>query len=262
MTTGTCHLTEDERRVLEADGYVVRERAFGSDEVAAIVDECERVVAAVVAHRRGSRFPVSNYTFELDPADELMVKWEGSTDHVHGLEPLVHLSEPLACLALDPRLVHPMVDFVGDPAPMLFTEKLNLKRPFHGGKNPLHQDLPYWSDTIDGTRIATAMVFLDDADLGNGTLEVIPGSHRRGLWPTRSDGDQFAKNEVDQALADDVETVALEVPAGTVAFFGSALVHRSAPNTSDRQRRSLLYSYQPPGWPTMREQLRRMLTKA
>ncbi len=31
-------------------------------------------------------------------------------------------------------------DDVGEPS--LFTEKLNLERPFHGGANPLHQDYP------------------------------------------------------------------------------------------------------------------------
>jgi ectoine hydroxylase len=39
----------------------------------------------------------------------------------------------------------------------------------------------------------------------------------------------------------------LEVPAGSVVFFGSLLVHRSTPNRSGRDRRALLYSYQPAG---------------
>jgi hypothetical protein len=37
------------------------------------------------------------------------------------------------------------------------------------------------------------------------------------------------------------------VPAGTLVFFGSLLVHRSLPNRTDQDRRVLLYSYQPAG---------------
>lgn len=254
--SGGRRLDRRERETLAEHGYVVRERAFDADEVDAIVDACEALVVQVAEDRKGNRHEVGSYVFEPDMTVEVMVKWEGDTDVVHGLEPFVHLCEPLAWLTLDPRFVDPMADLVGDPAPMLFTEKLNLKRPQHGGRNPLHQDLPYWYDAADATRIATAMLFLDDADVGNGTLEVVPGSHRDGRWPTRTDGDAFTKLEIDLDLAAGAATVPVEVPAGSVVYFGSTLVHRSAPNTSDRERRSLLFSYQPPGAPHMRELLR------
>lgn len=261
MTTPSdrTHLLDAaERAALATDGYVLRERAFGTDEVAAIVDASEHLLRAVAEGRRGNRYEVGSYVFEPDLTAELMVKWEAGTDVVHGLEPFAHLSEPLAVLAVDPRLVDPMVELTGDPDPVLFTEKLNLKRPHHGGRNPLHQDLPYWSDAAHPTRTATAMVFLDDADLGNGTLEVVPGSHRDGPWRTRADGDAFGRLEIDPALEVGLVTVPIEVPAGSVVYFGSTLVHRSAPNTSDRERRSILYSYQPAGAPHMRDLLRRM----
>ena len=253
----TSHRLDDrERRRLADDGYVLREGVFDRSEVAATLDACEALVAEVVADRRGARLTVGSYTFEPDFTSTLMVKWEGDSDVVHGLEPFAHLSPPLADLALDPRFVEPMIDVIDDPAPALFTEKLNLKRPHHGGVNPLHQDFPYWKDTADASRIATAMLFLDDADVGNGTLEVVPGSHLRGPWPTRTDKDQFGNLEIDPAEEEGITTVALEAPAGSVVFFGPLLVHRSAPNRSDRERRALLYSYQPPGAPDMRDLLR------
>jgi ectoine hydroxylase len=251
-------LDDDELAQLDRDGYVVREAAFDRAEVRAILDECEAVVEGVAGAERGRRYTVGSYVFEPDATAELMVKWEGDTDVVHGLEPFVHLSEPLTWLTLDPRFVAPMIELCGDPAPCLFTEKLNLKRPHHGGRNPLHQDIPYWGDAAHPDRTATAMLFLDDADLGNGTLEVVPGSHRDGQWRTRTDGDAFGQLEIDPDLELGIETVPIEVPAGSVAYFGSTLVHRSAPNTSDRQRRSILFSYQPAGAPHMRDLLRTM----
>ena len=253
----THRLDADERQHLETDGYVLRRAVFSADEVAAVIDACETLVDEVARGRRGDRATVGSYTFEDDRTATLMVKWEGDSDIIHGLEPFAHLSPTLAGFAVDDRFVQPMVDVLDEPAPMLFTEKLNLKRPHHGGQNPFHQDYPYWkSDAYDATRIATAMLFLDDADASNGTLEVVPGSHRTGQWPTRTDSDTFGNLEIDPAATDDVNAVHLEVPAGSVVYFGPFLVHRSAPNRSARERRALLFSYQPPGAPDMRDLLR------
>jgi ectoine hydroxylase-related dioxygenase (phytanoyl-CoA dioxygenase family) len=241
-------LTAAEQDRARDDGYVLRTGVFSHDEVASIVEECERVVDAVVADRRGRRHTVGSYTFEPDRDARILVKWEGDTDVVHGIEPVAHLSPVLRRLAEDPRLVDPATTFTGDPSPTLYTEKLNLKRPRHGGRNPFHQDFPYWKDeTPFADRTCTAMLFLDDATLENGTLEVLPGSHRDGQRPTWTDRDPFGNLETDETRLDTTTTVALEVPRGSVVWFGAFLVHRSGPNTSAAQRRSLLYSYQPAG---------------
>jgi hypothetical protein len=253
----TSHrLDDNERQQLATDGYVVRERVFTTGEVTAVVEACESLVDKVARGRRGERSAVGSYTFEDDREATLMVKWEGVSDVIHGLEPFAHLSPLLGGLAVDPRFVQPMIDVIDDPAPTLFTEKLNLKRPHHGGKNPLHQDFPYWSDAKDASRIATAMMLLDDADTDNGTLEVVPGSHLQGLWHTRTDADYFGNLEIDPAAENGLRTVPIELHAGSVVYFGPFLVHRSAPNRSDRERRALLFSYQPPGAPDMRDLLR------
>lgn len=51
----------------------------------------------------------------------------------------------------------------------------------------------------------------------------------------------------DPARLDRSTEVVVEAPAGSVLFFGSLLVHRSAANRSERPRRALLPSYQPAG---------------
>ena len=90
---------------------------------------------------------VGSYVFDPDFVRGVMIKWEGDTDAVHGIEPFAHLSPELSRWAHDERLVQPMRTIVDDPEPSLFTEKLNLKRPRLGGPNPLHQDYPYWLDS-------------------------------------------------------------------------------------------------------------------
>ncbi len=190
----------------------------------------------------------------------VILKWEGDTDQLHGIEPFAHLSPDLERWGLDPRLVEPMVAFVGDDAPGLFTEKLNLKRPQVGGPNPLHQDYPYWQDGAqDATRVATAIVYLDDTTVANGCLEVVPGSHKAGRHPTRTDADAFGNLEMDPNANAHMERVAVELPAGSVVLFGPFLAHATGPNQTDTNRRALLYSYQPAGFPHSIEGLRSLL---
>jgi Phytanoyl-CoA dioxygenase (PhyH) len=248
----SARLTADELACLDTHGYVVRRNVFTPAEVGAITAACEALVERLVRETQLRRYAAGSYTFAPDFERSVMIKWEGDSDIVHGIEPFAHLDAELHRWALDPRFTEPMQDFVGDANPSLFTEKLNLKRPAHGGVNPLHQDYPYWLDTAEAPeRVATAMLFLDDADESNGCLEVVPGSHKSGRWRNRADSDEFGANEVDADAYPDVVPQPLPLAAGSVVMFGSMLVHCSAPNRSNRERRALLYSYQPAGHRTM-----------
>ena len=257
QTQRVGRLNRAEQQRYATDGYVVRERVFDAAECRGIVDACEDLVDRLVRNRQGKRTRFGSYVFDSDLTNGVVIKWEGDTDIVHGIEPFAHLSPALEACGYDPRFVEPMKDIIGCETLGLFTEKLNLKRPRHGGVNPLHQDYPYWIHPAEvAAEVATAMLFLDDANVDNGCLCVVPGSHTAGMWKTRTDGDRFAANEIDAAAYPDAKPVPLEVPAGTVVFFGPLLVHQSAPNRSDQQRRALLYSYQPAGRRTQLEAFR------
>ena len=241
-------LSPVEGLAMERDGYVVRRQVFNESEIADMAQHCEQLVADLVRDRNGKRQTFSGYVFDADVDNAVIIKWEGDTDIVHGLEPFAHLSPPLEAWGYDRRLVEPMRQILGHHDLELFTEKLNLKRPFRGGANPLHQDYPYWTRAADEAReVGTTIIFLDDATIDNGCLWVVPGSHTSGMWTTRTDGDAFTANEVDEAAYPDLEVIPVELEAGSTVSFGPFLVHRSAPNTTGHGRRALLYSYQPAG---------------
>src|SRR5262245_926612 len=211
-------LTDEERRDYERDGYLIRTAVFTRPEVDAIADACEDLVADLVKDRNEKwRMQMGSYVFEPDLLRATTVKWEGDSDVVHGIEPCAHLSTALNDCAYDPRFIEPAIDMIDDANPVLFTEKLNLKRPRHGGVNPLHQDYPYWVGVAgDVDRVMTAILFLDDATLENGCIQVVPRSHRDGAWAGRTDGDDFLGNEIDPALEETAELVPVEVEAGTL----------------------------------------------
>ena len=143
----------------------------------------------------------------------------------------------------------------------LFTEKITMKRAHTGGTIVLHQDYPYWRPmTKVAHKITTALIYLDDATIENGCLEVAPGSHRDGMCVDRKSVEGFGSNEMDESRFDLNSLIPVEAKAGAVVFFGAFLVHRSLPNKSATDRRALLYSYQPGGYPAGME-LNRLLAK-
>ena len=89
---------------------------------------------------------------------------------------------------------------------------------------------------------------------------MLPGSHLGGV---RKGGGArgFGGFEMDPDSVGSADLLALEVPAGTVVFFGSLLVHRSLPNLSGGDRRTLLYSYQPAGRPPSVESLAKLMER-
>lgn len=254
-------LTDAEKALCDRDGFLVREGVFSSDEVAAMLAASEALVAALVEGRGHRRFTVGSYTFEADLLEGVMLKWEGDSEVLHGIEPFAHLSPELAAWGRDPRFTEPMRHLVGHDDPILFTEKLNLKRAHHGGPNPLHQDRPYWDDAPDPDHTATAIVYLDDTTVDNGCLEVVPGSHTAGRHPTRRDSDPFGNLEMDPEANAHLERIPVVVPAGSVVLFGAYLAHATGPNRTDRDRRALLYSYQPAGLEHSLEALKRLAAK-
>lgn len=260
--TRTFRFDEAERARYARDGFIVREGVFSAEECARIAADCESLVARLEAARRDNKIRVGSYMFEALEEEGTVVKWEPfAPDVVQGIEPFAHIDEALKGWGLDARLLDPSKDIVGEDDIVLFTEKLNVKRARHGGAIVLHQDFPYWENmTPVAHRMATAMIFLDAATRENGCLEVAPGSHTVGKQQQKKNVDGFGSLEMDEEAFDMGRLIPLEVPAGTVAYFGSFLVHRSLPNTSDKDRRALLYTYQPAGQPHGSE-IHRLLNK-
>lgn len=254
VMTRSYRLSDAEKAKLDRDGFVVRERTFNAGECAEIAEDCEELQRVLLAAKRDTKHRVGSYMFERSEVYGLNIKWEpDAPDMLMGVEPFAHFSKALSDWGHDARFLDPCRDLIGEDDIVLFTEKVNYKRAKKGGPIILHQDYPYWAAFTDiAPRVVTAMLFLDEANAANGCLEVVPGSHKQGKVKTW-DSAGLRNREIDTDAFDMTGLQPLEVPPGTVAYFNSFLVHRSLPNTSDQDRRALLYSYQPAGNPHARE---------
>jgi len=249
---------EAERETYRRDGFVLRGQVFSAAEIQALCGTVEEVIASVVAHARrpdaGAGFHMADgHRLQFSNRTVIQWEWRHGSQEVRLIEPFTHLHPHFEALWADSRLVEPMHDALGADAVAPYTCKLNLKRPREGSQFPWHQDYPYWYAFTPQTahEIATAVLFLDDATAANGGIRVLPGSHRHGPAPReRTEPTGFL---ADPTRIDASREHLVEAEAGSLLFLPSLLLHRSSPNTSARQRRAILLSYQPAGRPRQQE---------
>ncbi|MET0190647.1 MAG: phytanoyl-CoA dioxygenase family protein [Pseudonocardia sediminis] len=240
---------------IRGDGYVLAPAAFDEAEVVELRSGLEAAVGRAVALTGGvTEASTSDLGHRIqtvhDGGTPTSVHWEPGTGvpTVRNLRPVTHLDARLERYWTDPRLTGPAADLLGVDGVAPLTSKISVKRARVGSEYIWHQDHSFLSRFLGGraaSEVVTAMVFLDDADAGNGALSLVPGSHRDGPRP-----------DDEPPRAHDADPVTMTAPAGSVVVFPTLMLHSSRANRSDRDRRALLYLFQPAGRPPLDESTR------
>jgi phytanoyl-CoA hydroxylase len=136
-----------------------------------------------------------------------------------------------------PELLDTLAQLLGENL-LFHYSKLNMKPPVSGSVVEWHQDLAYYPMTNSNS--LAVLVYLDDADRRNGCLQAIPGVHRNRILDHTVQG--FFQGRITEPV-DDSRAVAIEGKAGTAIFLHGMTPHASAPNTSQRARRTLIMGY-------------------
>jgi len=127
-----------------------------------------------------------------------------------------------------------------------FHSKLMQKEPRVGGAWEWHQDYGYWykNQFMFPDQLISVMVALTDANVANGCLQVIKGSHKLGRVNHGFAGEQVGADMVfvNNALKT-MDLVFVEIEAGDAVFFHSNLLHRSEANLSEHPRWSIISCY-------------------
>jgi phytanoyl-CoA hydroxylase len=210
------------------NGYVVVEDLLD----ATMLDRLRSVIAEFVA--KAGSVTAHNEIYDLEPGHR------PDAPRVRRIK-TPHKWHPLFLEAVrDPRMVSVLKALLG-PDVRLHGSKLNMKSPHYGSPVEWHQDWAFYPHTNDD--ILAIGVMLDDVELENGPLQVLPGTHRiEKVWDHHLEGrfcgamDPTATPDLDYSKA-----VACTGKAGSCSFHHVRLVHGSAQNTSDRPRHLLLY---------------------
>jgi ectoine hydroxylase-related dioxygenase (phytanoyl-CoA dioxygenase family) len=127
-----------------------------------------------------------------------------------------------------------------------FHSKLMQKEPKVGGAWEWHQDYGYWykNGFLYPDALISVMVALTEANMENGCLQVLKGSHKMGRFEHNFVGEQQGADMpfVEEALKL-CERVYVALKPGDVLFFHSNVLHMSEANLSDKARWSLISAY-------------------
>ncbi|MCZ8410528.1 phytanoyl-CoA dioxygenase family protein [Achromobacter dolens] len=214
------------RERFEADGYLVLKDFWKHGEL----DELEEQLGELGRRIVGPQFDMHDFgRYELDPATQSLLY-----DRLKYLPALSRLSGSAAVdrLCRELGLAHPG---------LMGCCNMRLDKPADARHLfAWHQDTLY---LLGSENAVTLWVPLQDVNLASGTIQVIPGSHKRGLYPFKRISDKviapyvpFLQRDLslDYDVTETPETITAE--RGDVVIFKQLLLHRSTPNLGQQIR--------------------------
>ena len=218
----TAVIHQDDVRKFREKGWCAVENLFDENEVAALAAEVNRF------QRQGM---VRNVRTESDGSTH------SSQQANLQLIPLFDKSPLLRALPFTPKVADAVSRLIGDPY-LLHLDQMFLKPARVGTGTNWHQDNAYFkiADPLRGTAMWLAV---HDAMVDNGTLRLIPGSHRESYAHERDPhSDHHIRCEPHEERA-----VSVEVAGGGAVFFCYGTAHSTGDNRTDRARAGLAFHF-------------------
>jgi phytanoyl-CoA hydroxylase len=231
-------LTESEIAQFQRDGFLNYGRVLLTD------DELTGLRASLDRVMRGESEGKPDGNRNLLGADSKLVVtqivniWEAEPDFARHL--------------YNDRIVPLVSQLMGADTVRVWHDQIQIKPPFIGGPTTWHQDFPYWH-VIQPSELVSAWVALEDADVENGCMSMVRGSHKWGPYRGPKGGGTIGNTsdngpDYEPALVppgETVEVVPVPVRAGSVVFHHCLTWHGAPPNASARSRPAIAVHYMP-----------------
>ncbi len=217
-------LTETDRAFYQVQGYLTVPNRISPETLTALSAEVDRFEAEA----RG--MTASNERLDLEDSHH------PDAPRVRRIKRPDLISPVVNKLMRSDAILAPARDLLG-PDIRLHTTKLNMKKAGFGAAIEWHQDFALYPHTNDD--VLAIGITLDDIGPENGPLMVFPGSHKGPIHDHHADGVFVGAMDLTASGMDPMDAVMLEVPAGSITIHHARVVHGSALNRSDRDRRLL-----------------------
>ena len=195
-------------------GYIAPLDVFSSQEITGIRNYFDNLLARVVA-QGGNSYSISSAHLKYGPVYDILT---------------------------DSRIVDYVGDLFGDDV-VAWGSHFFCKMPKDGKSVAWHQDASYWP--LSPSMAATVWLAIDDADIENGCMKFVAGSHHFGHMtyrPSESTDHNVLSQSIDNA--EQYGTVVYdELKAGQVSIHSDLLLHGSESNDSSRRRCGLTLRY-------------------
>lgn len=219
-------LTKEQIAQYRDDGYVVVTDVFSPS----LVQRMRQVTDELVERSRS--VTSSNDVFDLAPSHS------ARCPRVRRIKDPIKVDPVFMEALTHPQLIAALKSLLG-PNLRVRNTKLNLKEAHVGDPVEWHQDWAFYPHTNED--VLAIGVMLDDCEIENGPLLVLPGSHKGEVWSHHTDGYFCGAMDPTHCGVDFAHAVACTGKAGSFSIHHARTIHGSAENTSNRPRRLLLY---------------------
>lgn len=214
------------------NGYIVIPGVLSDDEM-----EAYKARARAVAHGEHPPEAKSRIMRDVRIAKGVVPAPEDPEDGLWKLMNPDRFDPAFRDFTYTPKLLDPVEDLLG-PDLIAFLMMMIYKPPgVAQAVHPFHQDAFYFPFGPHD-QVLACWIPLDDADESNGTLVVVPGSHRDGVAAHEYPDGLVNMGSFHIPGADTAQGAqVLDVKAGDAVLFHSRTWHKSLGNRSDRRRR-------------------------
>ena len=235
MIEPTVTLTDDQFEFFHREGYLAVDAITTQEEVERLRVIYARLFANRVGREEGNQFDLAGTDEEGKEATLPQILAPSR------YEPEMKDSLYMAnAFAIARQLLGEGTQSMGDHA--------ILKPPGIGAPTPWHQDEAYWDPGMQYTSLSVWMP-LQEANLENGCMQFIPGSHRWEVKPHHSINHDPKIHGLEVDELDDSNAVACPLPPGGATFHLSRTFHYTSPNRSDQPRRAYILVFGLPPQP-------------
>lgn len=220
-------LTDAQVRQFDEEGYLFFPNLFTDEEIGILRGDVEAAMKTPGAWTQRDR----------GASTTAMALWTEQGNSAYDMLPRI------------PRLLQPARQLVRDEV-FHWHSKFIFKSPRTGAPWKWHQDYGYWHlDGCPTERLVSAMVFMDEARLDNGCLNMFVGAHKLGRLehtPIESgtDGSQIGMPDaITDELKKHYEVRPMVGKPGGVVFWHANAPHASDANRSDHGRLAIIVAY-------------------
>lgn len=221
-------LSQGQIEFYRREGYLVLERFFDCGKLDMIDHTIRQITDEAVASGDHSK------VLELEPETA-----DGQAVARRIFNPF-DLHEEFQMMATDAELLNCVEAIIGSNFSLQHS-KVNMKPARVGSAVEWHQDMAYFPHTNDD--LITLLIYLDEASVENGCLQVLPRHHTHYFDHALPDGTFAGMITEDLDDGHFGRPVPLDAPAGSVIFMHPVTPHSSLPNRSAQPRRTLIFEY-------------------
>ena len=221
-------LSIEQKRDFDNNGYLLLKNFYNATEIAAMRREYHDLVTEIETRPQNVKYSFMESPDGYQP-DEFNPR------NVVGIMDQTLANDYWFDQFTEPRIVSAMIDLLG-PNIDFHNGKVRNKPPGFVCEQSWHQDWPYERHTEPD--LAAAITYLDATAFESGATEAVPGSHRKGEYPTVEGSHTIPDEHIPES-----ESVVLAAEPGDVAIIHVLVVHRAGHNYTPSSRNAIINEY-------------------